>query len=167
MLTATAERGRPKCHHYWPNLYESAEYGSLQVTCLREKEVVGCVFREFKITSQEVQRYRGRDRHTDRLTAACVAEQQSVKTKAAGCATHCQHSTDRLALRPERAVLRYCCSLKKKGECHRCSTLRGQITACQRIISSSSTSSSKCASVALASSQFSYTAGRHEMLLLT
>ncbi|OUC42708.1 Protein-tyrosine phosphatase, partial [Trichinella nativa] len=30
MLTATVERGRIKCHQYWPKLFETQRYGRLQ-----------------------------------------------------------------------------------------------------------------------------------------
>lgn len=53
MLTTTVERGRVKCHQYWPRLFETQEYnGRLQVTCLREEGVNGnapTAVREFSV----------------------------------------------------------------------------------------------------------------------
>ncbi|CAI4230466.1 unnamed protein product [Auanema sp. JU1783] len=49
MLTTTVERGRVKCHQYWPRLYESQEYGRLIVTCLKERETTNCCYREFSV----------------------------------------------------------------------------------------------------------------------
>jgi protein tyrosine phosphatase len=54
MLTAAVERGRVKCHQYWPRLYESQDYGRLQISCLREKETPIGWTREFSLVNQEV-----------------------------------------------------------------------------------------------------------------
>ena len=48
MLTALVERGRVKCHQYWPHLYETADFGTLQLTCLKEKETRSFAFRYHK-----------------------------------------------------------------------------------------------------------------------
>lgn len=53
MLTATVERGRVKCHQYWPDLYETVDYGLLQVTCLKEEETPSFAFREFALVHLE------------------------------------------------------------------------------------------------------------------
>ena len=34
MLTTKVERGRVKCHQYWPQLYETEDFGTLQVCLL-------------------------------------------------------------------------------------------------------------------------------------
>ncbi|VDM27783.1 unnamed protein product [Toxocara canis] len=49
MLTTTIERGRVKCHQYWPRVYESHDYGRLQISCIRERETPNCCYREFSI----------------------------------------------------------------------------------------------------------------------
>lgn len=49
MLTTTIERGRIKCHQYWPKLYENHDYGRLQISCISERETVNCVYREISI----------------------------------------------------------------------------------------------------------------------
>uniref|UniRef100_A0A915Q124 Uncharacterized protein n=1 Tax=Setaria digitata TaxID=48799 RepID=A0A915Q124_9BILA len=49
MLTTTIERGRIKCHQYWPRLYENHDYGRLQISCLSERETASCVYREMSI----------------------------------------------------------------------------------------------------------------------
>uniref|UniRef100_A0A915BXU3 protein-tyrosine-phosphatase n=1 Tax=Parascaris univalens TaxID=6257 RepID=A0A915BXU3_PARUN len=49
MLTTTIERGRVKCHQYWPRIYESHDYGYLQISCFRERETPNCCYREFTI----------------------------------------------------------------------------------------------------------------------
>ncbi|KAJ1346776.1 tyrosine protein phosphatase 1, variant 2 [Parelaphostrongylus tenuis] len=59
MLTTITERGRVKCHQYWPKLHESQEYGRLLVTCIRDHETPNCSYREFSVkerTSKEERR---------------------------------------------------------------------------------------------------------------
>ncbi|GBL88180.1 Tyrosine-protein phosphatase 1 [Araneus ventricosus] len=53
MVTTLMERGRSKCHKYWPKLYESLEIGFLQVTCIREQETSSFAFREFTLINTE------------------------------------------------------------------------------------------------------------------
>ncbi|XP_067946936.1 tyrosine-protein phosphatase non-receptor type 4-like isoform X2 [Watersipora subatra] len=53
MLTALVERGRIKCHQYWPHLYETTDFGTLQLTCLKEKETRSFAFREFTLVNME------------------------------------------------------------------------------------------------------------------
>ncbi|XP_064614139.1 tyrosine-protein phosphatase non-receptor type 4-like [Liolophura sinensis] len=53
MLTAKVERGRPKCHQYWPDLYETADFGTLQITCVKEEETPSFAFRDFNLTHVE------------------------------------------------------------------------------------------------------------------
>ncbi|XP_066977518.1 tyrosine-protein phosphatase non-receptor type 4 isoform X20 [Macrobrachium rosenbergii] len=55
MLTTVVEQGRVKCHRYWPRLYETVDYGTLQVTCLKEEETPGFAFREFTLINTENQ----------------------------------------------------------------------------------------------------------------
>jgi len=54
MLTTEVERGRIKCHQYWPNLYETADHGHLQITCVKEEKTSSFAFREFNLTHVEV-----------------------------------------------------------------------------------------------------------------
>lgn len=54
MLTTITERGRVKCHKYWPEVYETIDYGMLQVTCLREDVTQCFAFREFTLINVEV-----------------------------------------------------------------------------------------------------------------
>ena len=49
MLTTIVERGRIKCHNYWPEVGETVEYGRLAVTCTREDSRENFVFRDFSI----------------------------------------------------------------------------------------------------------------------
>ncbi|XP_076057001.1 tyrosine-protein phosphatase non-receptor type 4-like isoform X2 [Oratosquilla oratoria] len=58
MLTTVVEQGRVKCHRYWPRICESIEYGTLQVTCLKEEETPGFAFREFTLINTETQEER-------------------------------------------------------------------------------------------------------------
>ncbi|KAG7171479.1 Tyrosine-protein phosphatase non-receptor type 4-like 3 [Homarus americanus] len=44
-----------KCHRYWPRLYETVDFGTLQVTCLKEEETPGFAFREFTLINTENQ----------------------------------------------------------------------------------------------------------------
>ncbi|KAL5007539.1 hypothetical protein ScPMuIL_016345 [Solemya velum] len=50
MLTSIVERGRVKCHQYWPDLYETTDLGVLKIICVNEEETVSFAFREFNIT---------------------------------------------------------------------------------------------------------------------
>jgi Protein tyrosine phosphatase len=56
MVTPLVERGRTKCHQYWPTLLQTLELGQLSVTCTKEEiEPTGSfVFREFRLTNLEV-----------------------------------------------------------------------------------------------------------------
>lgn len=56
MVTPLVERGRTKCHQYWPALLQTLELGHLHVTCTKEQiEATGSfVFREFRLTNLEV-----------------------------------------------------------------------------------------------------------------
>lgn len=56
MVTPLVERGRTKCHQYWPTLLQTLELGHLHVTCTKEEiEPTGSfVFREFWLTNLEV-----------------------------------------------------------------------------------------------------------------
>ncbi|XP_013395604.1 tyrosine-protein phosphatase non-receptor type 4 isoform X4 [Lingula anatina] len=53
MLTTKMERGRVKCHQYWPNLYETEDLGALQLTCLKEQETPSFAFREFLLVNMD------------------------------------------------------------------------------------------------------------------
>ncbi|XP_065285923.1 tyrosine-protein phosphatase non-receptor type 4 isoform X2 [Dermacentor albipictus] len=53
MLTTLVERGRIKCHKYWPDLYETDTYGHLQVSCVRQKETPSFAFREFTLINTQ------------------------------------------------------------------------------------------------------------------
>ncbi|XP_060555804.1 tyrosine-protein phosphatase non-receptor type 4-like isoform X1 [Ruditapes philippinarum] len=53
MLTTKVERGRIKCHQYWPDLYETSDFGPLQITCVKEEESASFAFREFNLTHVE------------------------------------------------------------------------------------------------------------------
>lgn len=55
MLTTVVEQGRVKCHRYWPRLYETVDFGTLQVTCQKEEETPGFAFREFTLINTENQ----------------------------------------------------------------------------------------------------------------
>ena len=54
MLTTNVERGRVKCHKYWPDLYDSSAYGHLQVTCLKEEVTPSFAFRELSLVHAKV-----------------------------------------------------------------------------------------------------------------
>ncbi|MGH0149635.1 UNVERIFIED_CONTAM: hypothetical protein FKN15_029478 [Acipenser sinensis] len=53
MLTTLTERGKPKCHQYWPDPPEVKEYGNFQVCCHSEDCNIAYVFRELTITNTE------------------------------------------------------------------------------------------------------------------
>ncbi|XP_061430430.1 tyrosine-protein phosphatase non-receptor type 4-like isoform X2 [Lethenteron reissneri] len=52
MLTTITERGRVKCHQYWPNPPGTETYGDYVVTCVKEDCNLACVFREFTLTKK-------------------------------------------------------------------------------------------------------------------
>ncbi|NXA46769.1 PTN4 phosphatase, partial [Nothocercus julius] len=53
MLTTQVERGRVKCHQYWPEPSGSASYGNFQITCHSEEGNPAYVFREMTLTNLE------------------------------------------------------------------------------------------------------------------
>ena len=53
MLTTIIERGRSKCHKYWPDVGDTTEYGVLSVTCIKQDKRENFVFREFSIKHSE------------------------------------------------------------------------------------------------------------------
>ncbi|XP_072274034.1 tyrosine-protein phosphatase non-receptor type 4 isoform X1 [Pyxicephalus adspersus] len=53
MLTTQVERGRVKCHQYWPEPIGSSEFGNFQITCLSEVGNPAYVFREMTLTNLE------------------------------------------------------------------------------------------------------------------
>ncbi|TRY97102.1 hypothetical protein DNTS_027290 [Danionella cerebrum] len=53
MLTTQVERGRVKCHQYWPNLSGSATYGDFQVSCQTEEGSSAFLVREMTLTHTE------------------------------------------------------------------------------------------------------------------
>uniref|UniRef100_A0AAY4CN88 protein-tyrosine-phosphatase n=1 Tax=Denticeps clupeoides TaxID=299321 RepID=A0AAY4CN88_9TELE len=53
MLTTQVERGRVKCHQYWPNPSTSSTYGNFQVTCLSEEGNSAYTVREMTLTNIE------------------------------------------------------------------------------------------------------------------
>ncbi|KAM3928940.1 tyrosine-protein phosphatase non-receptor type 3 isoform 2-T2 [Leptodactylus fuscus] len=53
MLTTLTERGRTKCHQYWPDPPDVMEYGNFRVTCNSEDCTIAFVFREIILTNKE------------------------------------------------------------------------------------------------------------------
>ncbi|KFM70585.1 hypothetical protein X975_16446, partial [Stegodyphus mimosarum] len=53
MVTTLMERGRSKCHKYWPKLYDTLDLGMLRITCIREQESLSFAFREFTLINSE------------------------------------------------------------------------------------------------------------------
>ncbi|XP_006529318.1 tyrosine-protein phosphatase non-receptor type 4 isoform X3 [Mus musculus] len=53
MLTTQVERGRVKCHQYWPEPSESSSYGCYQVTCHSEEGNPAYIFRKMTLFNQE------------------------------------------------------------------------------------------------------------------
>ncbi|XP_073097415.1 tyrosine-protein phosphatase non-receptor type 4 isoform X4 [Manis javanica] len=53
MLTTQVERGRVKCHQYWPESTGSSSYGCYQVTCHSEEGNTAYIFRKMTLFNQE------------------------------------------------------------------------------------------------------------------
>jgi len=53
MLTTVVERGRVKCHQYWPAIDSTMLYGEISVTCTREEAQGSFVFRDFTLLEVE------------------------------------------------------------------------------------------------------------------
>ncbi|XP_069472851.1 tyrosine-protein phosphatase non-receptor type 4 isoform X2 [Ambystoma mexicanum] len=53
MLTTQVERGRVKCHQYWPEPSRSSSFGNYQITCQAEEGNPAYVFREMTLTDSE------------------------------------------------------------------------------------------------------------------
>ncbi|KAK2491685.1 hypothetical protein MC885_012316 [Smutsia gigantea] len=53
MLTTQVERGRVKCHQYWPEPIGSSSYGCYQVTCHSEEGNTAYIFRKMTLCNQE------------------------------------------------------------------------------------------------------------------
>uniref|UniRef100_A0A670K3G2 protein-tyrosine-phosphatase n=1 Tax=Podarcis muralis TaxID=64176 RepID=A0A670K3G2_PODMU len=54
MLTTQVERGRVKCHQYWPEPTGSSLYGNFQITCHSEEGNPAYVFREMTMSHLEL-----------------------------------------------------------------------------------------------------------------
>ncbi|KFP79123.1 Tyrosine-protein phosphatase non-receptor type 3, partial [Acanthisitta chloris] len=55
MLTTLTERGRTKCHQYWPDPPDVMEYGSFRVRCHSEDCTIAYVVREMVVTNIETE----------------------------------------------------------------------------------------------------------------
>ena len=51
MLTTIVERGRVKCHQYWPDLGNTTEFGRLSVTCVKDDSSAGSFAFRYKVHS--------------------------------------------------------------------------------------------------------------------
>ena len=61
MLTTIVERGRVKCHQYWPDLDETLECGRFRVTCVKDDvqgETKSFAFRDFEVEDTETSEVR-------------------------------------------------------------------------------------------------------------
>jgi tyrosine-protein phosphatase non-receptor type 4 len=54
MLTTTVERGRVKCHQYWPRKHETLTFDELELTCVNEKETASTAYREMCLVHVQV-----------------------------------------------------------------------------------------------------------------
>uniref|UniRef100_A0A1A8DRY3 protein-tyrosine-phosphatase n=1 Tax=Nothobranchius kadleci TaxID=1051664 RepID=A0A1A8DRY3_NOTKA len=54
MLTTLTERGRTKCHQYWPHPPEEKDYGHLRVTCHSEECNLAYVTRQFTLQNTQL-----------------------------------------------------------------------------------------------------------------
>ncbi|XP_045696282.1 tyrosine-protein phosphatase non-receptor type 3 isoform X5 [Phyllostomus hastatus] len=53
MLTTLTERGRTKCHQYWPDPPDVAEHGNFHIRCQSEDCTIAYVFREMLVTNTQ------------------------------------------------------------------------------------------------------------------
>ncbi|XP_029112602.1 tyrosine-protein phosphatase non-receptor type 4-like isoform X1 [Scleropages formosus] len=53
MLTTQVERGRVKCHQYWPDNLASTAYGNFQIECLTEEKKSAFLVRNLMLTNLE------------------------------------------------------------------------------------------------------------------
>lgn len=53
MLTTLSERGRTKCHQYWPDPPDVAQHGRFHIRCQSEDCTIAYVFREMLVTDTE------------------------------------------------------------------------------------------------------------------
>ncbi|XP_012862265.2 tyrosine-protein phosphatase non-receptor type 3 [Echinops telfairi] len=53
MLTTLTERGRTKCHQYWPDPPSVVEHGAFHIRCQSEDCTIAYVFREMLVTNSE------------------------------------------------------------------------------------------------------------------
>uniref|UniRef100_A0A7N6BY84 Tyrosine-protein phosphatase n=1 Tax=Anabas testudineus TaxID=64144 RepID=A0A7N6BY84_ANATE len=58
MLTTQVERGRVKCHQYWPNPDSSTTYGDFTVTCHNEEGSSAFLVREMTLTNTQSEQQR-------------------------------------------------------------------------------------------------------------
>uniref|UniRef100_A0A3Q0S1N9 protein-tyrosine-phosphatase n=1 Tax=Amphilophus citrinellus TaxID=61819 RepID=A0A3Q0S1N9_AMPCI len=54
MLTTLTERGRTKCHQYWPHPPEAKDYGNMRVKCHSEECNLAYVTRQFTLTHTQL-----------------------------------------------------------------------------------------------------------------
>uniref|UniRef100_A0AAR2LDG3 protein-tyrosine-phosphatase n=1 Tax=Pygocentrus nattereri TaxID=42514 RepID=A0AAR2LDG3_PYGNA len=54
MLTTQVERGRVKCHQYWPNVSATGNYGGFEVSCMSEEGNPAYLLRALTLTHLEV-----------------------------------------------------------------------------------------------------------------
>uniref|UniRef100_A0AAY5EEQ0 Tyrosine-protein phosphatase n=1 Tax=Electrophorus electricus TaxID=8005 RepID=A0AAY5EEQ0_ELEEL len=59
MLTTQVERGRVKCHQYWPNSSGTDTYGGFQVSCQTEEGTSAFLVRDMTLTHTETEESRG------------------------------------------------------------------------------------------------------------
>jgi len=53
MLTTVVERGRVKCHKYWPDIENTVLYGNISVTCTKEELEESFSYRDFTLVDVE------------------------------------------------------------------------------------------------------------------
>ncbi|KAK3528373.1 hypothetical protein QTP86_034129 [Hemibagrus guttatus] len=58
MLTTQVERGRVKCHQYWPNVSSTGTYGNFQVSCVSEDGKSAYLLRALTLTHLETKEER-------------------------------------------------------------------------------------------------------------